>query len=327
MHHLFPISSHPRSRPSAPAAEQLRFCNLALSLLDQASFHSAPVPLNVESILSSHLTPDETKDEESKPSAAPPHAESAQGRRKYALLQRLPTGDWWSSTNSSYPSLSLEGKDVSSLGTGHAELVAVFPSATVAPSEEQRTLGSYVKKRPPVLSAAQNARRLTCGKFLDYGPYASFAPTFDQDGVEVGQATLSEVFWYRQLDRRRRERVLTRRKQLEQQRQDEVAMDGVDEPVVIESPGSSSQDKIVDLDLESSLDGLLSPEQVTALKQALGSLELERAVDELLQRNARALARLEHLQAERLLSEGSTKTVDVGSEEWDTGTHPVLRSF
>lgn len=302
VHHLFPISSHPRSRPSAPAAEQLKFCHLALSLLNQASLHSAPVPLNVESLLASHPGKDDNHDEEPKP----------EGRRKYALVQRLPTGDWWSSANSSYPSLSLEGKDIKSLGTGYAELVSIFPSAPVA-EDYQPTLGSYIKKRPPVHGVAQEPRRLSCGKFLDYGPNTSFAPTFDGEGVEVGQFTLSEVVYHRQRDRMYGERIRMQRKQLEQQQ--DASMEDMSEVVEVEKP---SEDKSVNLD--SSLEGLLSPEEVTSIKQALDSLELGKAVEELLQRNTRALVRLEQLQAERLLSERGSRPVEVGSEEWDTGT-------
>lgn len=302
VHHLFPISSHPRSRPSAPAAEQLKFCHLALSLLNQASHHSTPVPLNVESLLSGHLKKDDVNDEDSKP----------EGRRKYALVQRLPTGDWWSSTSSSYPSLSLEGKDMKALGTGYAELVSIFPSAPVA-DDYQPTLGSYIKKRPPVHSVVQEARRLSSGRFLDYGPNTSFAPTFDGEGVEVGQATLSEVVYYRQRDRMRRERARLQHKRIEEPQ--DVPMEDISDIVEVEKP---SEDKSAILD--SSLEGLLSPEEVASVKQALGSLELEKAVDELLQRNTRALVRLEQLQSERLLGEGGSKPVEVGSEEWDIGT-------
>lgn len=300
VHHLFPISSHPRSRPSAPAAEQLKFCHLALSLLNEASHHTAPIPLNVESLLASHSEKEGGADEESKP----------QSRRKYALVQRLPTGDWWSSANSSYPSLCLDEKDIKSLGTGYAELVSIFPSAPVA-EDYQPTLGSYVKKRPPIVGGVPGPRRLSCGRFLDYGPNTSFAPTFDGEGVEVGQTTLSEVVYYRQRDRMYRDYIRLQQKRPE--RQEDVTMDDADEVVEVPIP---TEDKAAEL--QSSLEGLLSPEEVASIKTALGSLELEKAVDELLQRSARALVRLEQLQAERLLKVGGSKPVEVGSEEWDT---------
>lgn len=280
------------------------------------------MPPDVERIFSSHLPQEESQPDESKPATS--QTEATLGKRKYALVQRLPTGDWWSSTTSSYPSLALDGKDIKTLGTGYAELVSIFPSAQVPPSADQPTLGSYIPKRPPVSNVAQEARRLTCGRFLDYGPYTSFAPTFDQEGVEVGQATLSEVVYYRTLDRRRRERMFTRRKQPVTQ---DVVMEDSSGAVEASNAGPSSQETQNNPDVDASLEGLLSPEQVAAVKQALGSLELENAVDELLARNARALAKLEELQRERLLSSNrEVKPVEEGSDEWEIGTfHLVAR--
>lgn len=274
------------------------------------------MPLDVESLLSTNQTQDATDDAEPKPTATPPRAESPHTERKYALVQRLPTGDYWTSTNSSYPSLALEGKDLTTTGTAYAELVSIFPSAPV--SEYKPTLGSYIKKRPPVLGIEQEARRLSSGKFLDYGPFASFAPTFDQDGVEVGQRTLSEVVWYQQLDKRRNS-VSALRKQMEGQ-EPAVATEEISEVIEVTNPFSAPLVVAESSDIRPSLDGLLSPEQVAGVKKALGSLELERAVEELLQRNARALATLERLQAERLIGKDGYKDVEVGSEEWDTGT-------
>ena len=279
------------------------------------------MPLDVESLLSTGQAQDGTDDAEPKPTATPPRTESPHIERKYALVQRLPSGDYWTSTNSSYPSLALEGKDLQSAGTGYAELVSVFPSAPV--SEYKPTLGSYIKKRPPVVGIEQEARRLSCGKFLDYGPFASFAPTFDQDGVEVGQRTLSEVVWYRQLDKRRN-RVSSRRRQIEGV-EPVVAAEETSEVVEVINPSSVPQAVAEVPDIKSSLDGLLSPEQVAGVKSALGSLELEQAVEELLQRNARALATLEQLQADRFLGKDGYKDVEVGSAEWDTGT--ILRLY
>ena len=274
--------------------------------------------LKVESLIPAvpvQAANDETSDaENSKPSLSTTDISNFQSRRKYALVQRLTTGDYWSSISSVYPSLSLEGKDLKSIETGYAELVSIFPAPPIAPSVDGLPkLGDYVKKRPPVHSATQEPRRLSSGKFLDYGPYASFAPTFDQDGVEVGQPTLSEVVWYRQLDRRRRERANAHRNHYHN-----TVVEESDEVMEVDRPASS---KANNTNLDSSLEGLLSPDEVASVKQALGSLELENAVDELLTRNALALARLERLQTERLLSPGGgSKSVEVGSEEWDTGT-------
>lgn len=65
------------------------------------------------------------------------------------------------------------------------------------------------------------------------------------------------------------------------------------------------------------LNNLLPPEQVKLLKDALGSLELEKAVQTLLDRNAIALKRLAELQTRRL-SSLDVKPVEEGSEEWET---------
>jgi hypothetical protein len=72
-------------------------------------------------------------------------------------------------------------------------------------------------------------------------------------------------------------------------------------------------------DDEEVLDGLLSKEQIASLKSVFKSLELENAVQELLDRNTKALRRLEELQRQRLMKEGGFHAVEEGSEEWDTG--------
>ena len=78
--------------------------------------------------------------------------------------------------------------------------------------------------------------------------------------------------------------------------------------------------RMKDVELDSTFDGLLSAEQIESLKATLGSLELENAVQELLDRNARALQRLEELQLIRLRNGGAV--VEVESEEWKTGETP-----
>jgi hypothetical protein len=69
-----------------------------------------------------------------------------------------------------------------------------------------------------------------------------------------------------------------------------------------------------------SLDPLLEPDQVAAIQDFMNTLDFEVAIQELLDRNERALARLEELQTQRLGEEnGGTSQVEVGSEEWDVG--------
>ncbi|KAH7929363.1 hypothetical protein BV22DRAFT_1057123 [Leucogyrophana mollusca] len=325
--HLLPISYHPRSRPSSPAAQQLRFCNLALSLLDQASFHSVPLPLDIDSILADFPVDGSVDDPTEKPSASPLTTNPSYSQpRKYALMQRLPTGTWWTSLNSDLA--PFDGKSIQELSTANAELVAVLPSASsqANPSDASSltsialtvpTLGSYVPKKPPGHKLRLPApRRVGCGSFLDYGPYSSFAPVFEQEGVEIGRSTLGEVYgkWEdrKQAYSQAKTRVLG---ELE-----DAPMEGIHAGTAQDTsygidPNLDKEHGADDID---DLGGLLTPEQTASLKEALGSLELEDAVQELLDRNNRALSRLEELQTLRLMKEGGFTPVEEGSEEMDT---------
>jgi hypothetical protein len=236
--------------------------------------------------------------------------------RKYALVQRLPTGDWWTSLNSDF---AAESRKLQDLTTAHAELVAILPSITTSkcdlslsvekPRSSTITLGSYSSKKAtgpkPKLPAP---RSVGCGSFLDYGEYASFAPTFDQVGVEVGRQTLGEVIW----GKREWKRMKANEPSTVLDEVVRIDRDDTDRSVQeVEGNGLVG---------EVGLDGLLPPEEVAMIKSALGSLELENAVHELLERNGRALERLEELQGFRWSGEGGgSSEVRVGSEEWDTG--------
>ncbi|KAF8845437.1 hypothetical protein BDN67DRAFT_1065294 [Paxillus ammoniavirescens] len=316
---LFPISYHPRSRTSSPAAQQLRFCNLASSLLEQASFHSVPLPVDIETLLSDfsetsvECGPKPTTG--SLPRNKPTHSHQT---RQYALLQRLPSGTWWTSLSSNL--VPSDGKPLKDLPTANAELVAVLPSlsgttppeataGSTSPSTDTPsiTLGSYVPKKPPGYKPKlPGPRRVSCGTFLDYGPYASFAPVFEQDGVEVGRSTIGELFW-RWEDRKKRwaEEQTAALPQASDDCLKSPLLNGVDKP-----------EELGMLDDEEFLEGLFSSEQIALLKQALG-LELEAAVQELLERNAKAFKRLEELQNQRLCKPGGFTPVEEGSEEWD----------
>ncbi|KAI6136956.1 hypothetical protein F5141DRAFT_1230360 [Pisolithus sp. B1] len=270
---LFPISYNPRSRTASPATQQLRFCNLAQSLLDQASFHSVPLPLDIETILSD--VPE------------------------YALMQRFPSGSWWTSLSSDL--VPSDEKAITDLQTANAELVAVLPSPSdvdllsISPPDAKpssTTLGAYGAKKPPgTKQKLPGPRRVSCGSFLDYGPYASFGPSFEQDGVEVYWS------WEERKTRWSEERLNS---------STDNDQDNISSPVS-RSPGASDT-HIVDPSLSN---GVLADED---------SLEglIEAAVQELLQRNARALKRLEELQNQRLMKPGGFAPVEQGSEEWET---------
>jgi hypothetical protein len=179
------------------------------------------------------------------------------------------------------------------------------------------TLSAYVPKKPPGhRSKLLGPRHVSCGSFLDYGPHASFAPSFDQEGVEIGREALGEVLW-RWEDRKKRWAAENARAAEEAAQC--LLMTGLEED-------EEEQNNVIDPSLEESfdddeeaLDGLLSKEQIASLKSVLKSLELENAVQELLDRNTKALRRLEELQRQRLMKEGGFHPVEEGSEEWDTG--------
>lgn len=247
-------------------------------------------------------------------------------------MQRLPTGDWWSSVSSSYPSLSADGKSLKDLSAAYAELVAVLPTPsstlpeapTLGPCrlEARVKTGGFETIVPPMISKfpseTTRSRQISCGKFLDYGPYSSFAPVFQQDGVEIGCVQLGELIWQQERERRSKRHRTPERLEAGTETSVTTGADALEAKEAVEVVQlDSKQEKTADEDVDSALQGLLSPEQVASLKDALGSLELENAVQELLDRNARALTRLEVLQKLRLRDGG--KAVEAGSEEWAVG--------
>ncbi|EAU92972.1 hypothetical protein CC1G_03759 [Coprinopsis cinerea okayama7 len=296
---LHPISSLPRSRPSTAASQQLAFANLAHTLIEQASRNAISPPLDVESIL-------ETVNEEETPPSKPAATDV---RRKYALVQHLPQGDYWTSLSSEASAAALK-----QLPTGHAELVAILPSSSSTSVDSVPTLGS-VSSRPlgPTKKIA-GQRRVTTGGFLDYGPFASFAPCFDHNGEVVGQRQLAEVIYQQEVKRRLVE------EELREEREGKGSITVVVEDVVMngEEPTSPDVPK-QSMDAEEDMESLLPPEEVQAIKEAMGSLELENAVQELLERNQRALVRLKELQRRRFSQGGANfSAVEEGSEEWET---------
>ncbi|KAI0063213.1 hypothetical protein BV25DRAFT_1907287 [Artomyces pyxidatus] len=328
---LFPVFAHPRSRPSAPAAQQLKFCNLALSLLDQSSFNSSQYALELVSIIPDRpdaVDPDNSENGDVKPTTSAPSLSAADIPRKlkYALMQKLPTGEWWTSLKSDFASFAADGRELKDLPTAHAELVAVLPDASVsskavASTSSVPTLGSYTRKSLIKKPAMPGARKLSTGAFLDYGPYASFAPTFDQDGVEVGRCALGEVL-FSQENKRRIDKAIAdeerRRRFVAAVVEDVELQDDTGEVEDVTEEERSKQAAEAKNAADEALETLLPPEEVASIKAVLGTLELEAAVQELLDRNTGALKRLEELQLERLGGEGGgSSTVAEGSEEWD----------
>jgi hypothetical protein len=222
-------------------------------------------------------------------------------------MQKLPSGEWWTSLNSD---IIPRGTDLKSLSTGHAELVAIFPapsSSSLPP--EPRTLKHYTSSRTPSGTSTPvppKHRHVSRGSFLDYGPYSSFAPTFDQGGREIGRTVYGEVLW-RERGNRLRLKAL-KKKQLTESNVSDVTMG---------EPGSTEQDPSSKEDWHETLKSFLS---VSSLESALDGLEVQGSTQELLERNGKALTRLEELQLSRYGDPAGFKPVEVGSEEWETGS-------
>ena len=325
---LFPVFAHPRSRPSAPAAQQLKFCNLALSLLDQSSFRATESTLSLETLIPTRSEADSTGSDgvtadSSKPTDDPLASPDLPRKRKYALMQKLPSGEWWTSLNSDIA--SLDGSDLKNLPTAHAELVAILPSmsASEVSGAPVPTLGSLSRKLHTKKPTLPGPRHISTGTFLDYGPNTSFAPSFEQDGVEVGQFALGEVMWSRL---RRAELASKTKKQLPSATTEGVQMkDGsLDDVLSQKRVGGMDQDGENPI----ALDPLLEPDQLAPIQDLMRTLDLEVATQELLDRNTRALARLEELQSLRLGGEnGGASVVEVDSEEWDVGEQSIVFLF
>ncbi|KAH0590225.1 hypothetical protein H2248_000397 [Termitomyces sp. 'cryptogamus'] len=257
--HLQPISSLPRATPSPTAAQQTRFCALATDLLAQAARHTAPLPASLDAFL---------------PANRP---------LKYALVQHLPAHDYWTSLNNDADLADA----LTALPTAHAELVAILPTPQ---SHTYSTLASYASTaNVQSIKPLPQQRTVSTGSFLDFGPWAGFAPTFDHDGEVVGRNELALALYARRTK----------------------PCGSVHES----TPGEIEVHTRESVDLENELRELFPPEEAAAVKSALDTLELENAAQELLDRNRRALIRLEHLQVERIINDGE---LEEGSEEWDT---------
>lgn len=311
----------PRTKISAPATQQLKFCQLALSLIDQASIRisgdiSLEFPIHIPSIADS--SEDATPQEE---------VITAQRRRKYALMQRLPSGDWWSSLNSD----PLGSPEFSSadLSTGHAEAVSILPFPSTIP-DNIPTLGDlHIGKKQVAKGKAPDARSVSCGTFLDYGPYASFAPTFDSNGAGVGRNEISGIIWRRyQKGKLRAKAAALREKILEEAKLSSPAANDISSPnesmdvdedqTIIERP---EEEKPL---VEPDLGDLVSPEMKQKLSTAQHSLLVEEEVEKILKNTAKALVRLEELQNNRLWKEGSATSIASGSEEQELGMFPSI---
>lgn len=302
---------------SAPAVQQLKFCQIALALIEEASKHTIDgLSLRPEIVNPYPATNDEA-------SVVKDELSSGSKRRKYALMQKLPNGEWWSSLSLDPVGAEAEMKSLNDLNTGHAELVSILPSPA-AVLKSIPTLGNLFNGKQPVSRLKlPGPQSVSSGTFLDYGPYASFAPTFDNDGANIGQKDLTNVLWWRHEKGKAREkaRILGERmrQKLSVSTQKDMDVDEVVELDPVETRTVERQEqkeKVKDL-----LSTIFTKEEIKTFTDVLDALELEENVNELLDHNAAALLRLEKLQAQRLGGDkGGLSSVEVGSEEWEIGS-------
>ncbi|KAF8633915.1 hypothetical protein AX15_001101 [Amanita polypyramis BW_CC] len=320
---LFPLSlSHPRSCPSDTAVQQHRFCKIALSLVDQASRNVVRIPPTTTSFLDSDqdATPGSPSLDDELPDAAKtqPQPSTGPAHKKYALMQHLPSGDYWSSLNANIHNSTKQLKDLS---LGNAELVAIFPTPSTSSSATSiPTLGSYHdSKITTSTSQLSEQRQVSVGSFLDYGTWASFAPSFDHNGEIVGRSELAELLYHRE------QRDMAREERKRQRSEGTGNIVELEEKIPEEDVLKSELAQPIDIDAQ--LEGPWLSNQAAALKNALSCLNLENAISELLERNRKALQRLEELQKARFSKlDGGTSSVEEDTEEWETA-HTILDSL
>jgi hypothetical protein len=198
------------------------------------------------------------------------------------------------------------------------------------------TLGSlHIARAPRRPFRASGPRALLAGAYADHGPYGAFAPVYDGPGADLGPGALRALAWDR--DRRRAVRdaafarirggilagqpaAIARVEDLEGQAV--MAAPAADAPSVDMDVDASPQPESApaQADAFTALDGLLPPEEIADVQATLDGLAVEAGIQDLLERNARGIMRLQLLQLERLTRPaGGTSKVEEGSDEWETG--------
>lgn len=233
----------------------------------------------------------------------------------FALHQQLPTGSFFTSasqisfqdaaalTTGRFSGCSEQRADAHpSPYAGQASLVAVQPSALID-TEFLPKLGSYnraSKSHASPLYRLPASRRIAAGALLDYGPFASFAPSFDAEAGEITDRELEDVLWSK------KQRVL------KQRRAYSALKNAVDADTdMTDVTATKAPEPVIDPSLEMEDD----------LRRAVGQLQLEAGIDELLVKNADAMQHLVSLQNDRYRLGEKAPPVEPDSEEWRLGTY------
>lgn len=324
---LLPLSSQPRALLAPIAMEQQRFVELTGNLIDQAltrSGHSKSMDVVLQG-----------RDEQA------PELDADERKRLYALVQRLPSGDWWSSaTIPRGGSVGITRAEASALTTKQAELAMVVPSLPLLPSEVP-TLGTL---KPPALKPSKDPgwqgtylpqRKLHAPKLLDWGPYMSFAPVYDATDCELGpgaafQTTYESIVRRKARAARKQLEEKMRRKEEAERKEHMPAVDSCD--VEMSTALDPAEDDCMDLAVQAQVEkgepkrvvsstaeeesgkhfsahqavrqlhGFLQPDEAEALKEAFQQLELELGVSDLLHYIIISLQNLVDMQRERLVA-------------------------
>ena len=275
-----------------------------MSLLDQSSQEHPPISLSQTTLLP------ELEDAEHS------LAGLSDKRRRYALVQRLPGGDWWSSSNTEREGeQGLTAAEAKELVKGQAELVSILPSLPL-PLSSLPTLGDLQpdvrrESRYKFKPLYMHPRHVSSGTFLDYGPFSSFAPSFDSEGGEVGREGLGQVYMGR-IEKRKIKEMRRRLLERIQREQTEEAVEPMETDTV--KPDLSAMEEL--------LSSLFPDQDLGGLSEALRLLQVEEDAAALLEKNARALERLNLLQTVRLRNGWAPVTAD--SEEYKLGTRFFL---
>ena len=235
-------------------------------------------------------------------------------RRKYALVQRLPTGDLWTSLNTEH--VGSDSKPLVDCEAGYAELVAVLPTASS--SKPPPTLGDlHATKSVSNRVKHITSQRISCGSFLDYGPYSSFAPSFDSDSGDVGYNAVRSVLWRKHEKGKAREkaRILGERmrQKLAQQALESMEVDGVEE---LDSAEAKEEERARQNEATRVLvEKVFGETEAPEVLSVFDALEHEENVTELVRKNGEAIQRLAALQQERFRSAKAVGTIDPAETE------------
>jgi hypothetical protein len=325
---LLPSSSQPRALLATGASNQQRFVDFAHGLLNQVAARGA-------NTISSKRDTVVASDEERDADILLPFEER---KRKYALVQRLPSGDWWSSaTIPREGSVGLNRVSAKQLVTKQSELVSIVPSQPV-PADELPLFSTL--KPLPVTKPKDDSKKpvtlptrtLPAPKLLDYGVFCSFAPYFDSEGTEVGT---NEIHCLVHESLQRRKARALRLQMLEKQKRLSQVEASTHKPAVDNSTGPAdvNESAVASLEIDEemraideepqpslesttpifptdetiqNLQKIMHPDETEIFKQALESLRAEFGVSELLEQTTIALDNLVRLRRNRILEGKST---------------------